>query len=178
VRLADLLLMVGGGASFLEEDMPFSGALVTRSTDQSVTNDTFPVITFDTEEYDTDAYWDPGAGDRFTIPADGIYQFGVVVRWKATNNPAGAGVRGCGVWINGEDPATLQDIGYNEWPSSELTGALMHQTPVGPPRALSAGDYIRAHAYQYSTGGSALDVHASQSRTPAFWIVRLRVGIP
>lgn len=165
-------LMLAGGFGGLTLTTPFSGALVTRSTDLTVANDAFQLVTWDTEEYDTDSYWSLGAADRLVIPSTGYYLYGAAFRWKATNNGAD-GVRGGGIWINGDDPTTDQDLGYQEWPSSTLTGALMHITPVGPPRYLTAGDYLRAHGYQYSANGASLDIHASQGRTPAFWIVRL-----
>lgn len=167
-----VLLAAGGSGGFVVPSIPFSGALVTRSTDLSVGNDTFQLVDWDTEEYDTDDYFDLGADDRFTIPTTGYYIFGAAGRWKATNN-TDPGVRGIGVWADGDDPTVTQDYGYNEWPSSELTGALMHQTPVGPPRHFTAGQYLRVHAYQFSNNLAALDLDASQSLTPAFWIVRL-----
>jgi hypothetical protein len=170
--LARRLLIAAMGIGGFDVTLPFSGALVTRSTDLTVTNDTFQVVTFDVEEYDTDGYWSSGAGDRFTIPVDGFYLYGCALRWSAANNN-NSGVRGGGFWINGDDPALIQDLGYQEWPSSPLTGALMHMTPVGPPRELSAGDYLRVHAYQYTNGGASLDLDSSQGRTPAMWIVRL-----
>lgn len=169
-----LLAAAGGLGGFTVTALAFSGAVVTRSTDLTVTNNDFAVVTFDTEEYDTDNYFTTsgGQGERFTIPVDGYYLFGCQGRWKADNN-AVAGVRGIGVWLNGADPTTVQDIGYNEWPSSTLTGALMHQTPVGPPRFFSAADYLRVHAYQFSNNSASLDLDSSQSRVPCFWILRV-----
>lgn len=153
--------------------LPFSGALVTRSTDLTCTNDTFTEITWDTVEYDTDSYWSAGAPKNLTIPTTGYYIAGVIVRWKATNNGAGAGVRNCAIHPNGQDPSLHQGYAELEWPSSTLTGALVHQSCVMPPRYLTAGDYLRGTAYQYSTGGGSLDVDANESRTPAFWIMRV-----
>ncbi len=152
--------------------MAFSGAVLTRSTNQTVSNNTFPVITWDTVEYDTDSYSNLGThNERFTIPTTGYYMAGVQLRWSAAQN-ASAGVRGGGIWMNGDDPTSVQDIGYNEWPSSGLSGALMHQTPVMHPRHFTAGDYIRAHAYMF-TGSASLDIESLAGRTPAFWIIRL-----
>lgn len=167
--LATRFLFTGG---FTDVPAPFQGALVTRSTDLEVGNDDFQLIDWDTVEYDVGDFFDAGADDRFTIPADGYYIFGMTGRWKADNNTH-EGVRGVGVWLDGDDPTVDQDIGYQEWPSALTAGALMHQTPVGPPRYFTEGQYIRAHAYQFSANSAALDLHASQGRTPAFWILKV-----
>lgn len=165
--LAKRLFMGGTGGGFLVPNIPFSGALVTRSTDLSVANDTFTVIDWDTEEYDTDGYWAAGSPTKFTIPIDGYYMAGVIVRWKATNN-AVAGVRNCSI---SDDTGSSQALAEQEWPSSGLTGALMHMSTVMPPRHFTAGQWLEATAYQYSSG--ALDVDANLGRTPTFWILKL-----
>jgi hypothetical protein len=150
---------------------PFQGSLVTRSTDLSVADDDFQLVTWDTVEYDEGDFYDAGATDRFTIPADGYYLFGCMGRWDAANNTGGPGVRGIGIWLNADDPTLHENIGYNEWPAFTQAGAYMFQTPIGPARHLETGDYIRMYAYQSSSG--ALDLMASQGKTPAMWIVRV-----
>lgn len=151
--------------------MPFSGALLTRSADLSVSNDTFQLIDWDVIEYDVGGYVDLGTDDgRLVMPADGYYEFGCNSRWSDSANGS-AGVRGIGVWRNDDDPQTIENIGYNEWPSSSLAGALMHQTPHGAPRHFTAGEWIRCYAYQYSGGALILD--AIGGTTPCFWVRRV-----
>lgn len=51
----------------------FSGAKVYHSTTQSIPDVTSTAVTFDSEEYDTDAYHDAGAPTRLTVGSDGKY---------------------------------------------------------------------------------------------------------
>jgi hypothetical protein len=62
----------------LDALLAFSGARVYRSVgagNQSIPNSTFTSVEFDTESYDTDAYWDAGDPSRLTVPTDGRYRF-------------------------------------------------------------------------------------------------------
>ncbi len=50
--------------------VPYRGALVTKSADQTILDVTFTAVTFDQEEYDTDAIHDNVTNnDRLTVPA-------------------------------------------------------------------------------------------------------------
>lgn len=53
----------------------FSGALVKKAADQTTANySAFPAVTWDSEEYDTDAYHSTVSNtDRLTVPAAGYY---------------------------------------------------------------------------------------------------------
>jgi len=52
----------------------FSGALISRSNTQSITNATTTTITFDNEFFDSGTYWSSGSPTRFTVPTTGKYQ--------------------------------------------------------------------------------------------------------
>jgi hypothetical protein len=52
----------------------FSGALITRSTTQSITNATTTTISFDTESFDVSGYHDNTNPTRLTVPTTGKYQ--------------------------------------------------------------------------------------------------------
>jgi hypothetical protein len=147
--------------------IPFSGAFVTRSTDQAVGNDDFDAVSFDTELYDTDDYWDIGSPTVFTIPADGYYAAGGSLNWDSAANGT-AGVRGANVFLNGTD-----NVANLEWPTSGLTGAEAWQSVSSGPLPLTMGDTLQFVAYQFNVAAASVDVMASNDWYPSFWIVRL-----
>lgn len=147
--------------------IPFSGAYVTRSTDQAVGNDDFDAVVFDTEVFDTDDYWTVSDATKLTVPSDGYYAAGGNLNWDSAQNGT-AGVRGNNVFLNG-----LHNVANLEWPTSGLTGAEAWQSVSSGPLLLSAGDYLQLIAYQFNVAASSVDVMASNDYYPAFWIVRL-----
>ena len=58
---------------------------VTKSADQTLTDNTLTLITFDTEDFDTDAAF---ASNKFTCPSDkpGLYVFHVELFCQSTND--------------------------------------------------------------------------------------------
>ncbi len=75
----------------------FSGCKVSLNASQSIPNNAYTFVDFDTEIYDTDNYWTDAAYDYaagtgpnfFTMPFDGWYQAVVSAYW----NPNATGIR-------------------------------------------------------------------------------------
>lgn len=67
----------------------FSGALVQRTNNFSITNTSVFDIPWESEVYDTDNYWDSGTPTRFTVPADGYYRFSASISWSGTSTASG-----------------------------------------------------------------------------------------
>jgi hypothetical protein len=127
----------------------FVGAKVTRSTAQSMANDTWTVISFDTEEFDTDGYYTSGSPTRFTIPSGKGGKY-LVTATGFFNNSSTSGSRLTKITKNGSEYSP----GYGTWMSAATTRthALLN-TVV----ALVATDYIEFNMYQNSGGSLNTD---------------------
>jgi len=129
-------------------NLPFSGALITRTTTQSINDSTETAITFTAETFDVGGYWDAGAPTRLTIPTTGYYIFGGQVSW-ATNT---SGIRDAKLFVNGSV--------INIETRNPVTGAfaIHHIVTV---RSLSATDYVELYGRQ--TSGGALNLQGTQN---------------
>jgi hypothetical protein len=127
----------GGGASF-------AGAKVTRSSAQSMANDTWTAISYDTEDFDTDGYWTSGSPTRMTIPTGkgGKYLVSCVGYF---NNASTSGSRLVKVTLNGNEYVP----GYGTWMPAATTRTHALLNTVLP---LSAGDYLEFLMCQTSGG--------------------------
>ncbi len=81
----------GGGGGGAAAGAPSSPSLVitnTAVTPQSIPNNAFTPVQFDTENLDTDAMFDTGASNTdITIPSRGLWLFSFAVQW--THNDTG-----------------------------------------------------------------------------------------
>jgi hypothetical protein len=67
----------------------YAGASAYKSANQNIDSDTFTAITFNSEDFDTDAYHDTSSNtSRFTIPSGkgGKYLLSGAVSWAASNS--------------------------------------------------------------------------------------------
>jgi hypothetical protein len=126
-----------GGSSFV-------GAKVTRSSAQSLSNDTWTAISYDTEDFDTDGFWTSGSPTRMTIPTGkgGKYLISCVGYF---NNSSTSGARLTKVNLNGNEYVA----GYGTWmpAATTRTHALLNTVVV-----LVAGDYLEFLMCQTSGG--------------------------
>ena len=130
-----------GGASF-------TGAGVKKSAVQSISNNTFTVITFDQEDFDTNSFHDNSTNNsRITIPTGkgGYYLITGLIGFAAN----AVGARGVTLLKNGTDVNYL----YLQAPGATSQPLL---APISYIAAASAGDHFQLTAYQ-SSGGS-LDI--------------------
>lgn len=88
-------------ATFLRGDQTwaaattFSGARAKRTTTQTITNNSSALITWTTEDYDTDGYF-TASSTTFSIPADGYYLVICSIAWEANSS----GTRGLALQKN------------------------------------------------------------------------------
>ena len=124
----------------------FVGASVSNSTTQSIANNTHTAVTWDTEEFDTDAFHSTSSNtSRFTIPAGkgGKYLFNCSVRWD--NN--GSSDRILEIYKNGTIFAAL-DVVTGNYPGYMVSRTL----------SLVATDYVELYVYQNSGGSRTLEL--------------------
>lgn len=122
----------------------FVGCSLYKSSAQSISNNTWTTITWDSEYYDTDAFHSTSfSTSRITIPSGkgGKYQINAVGFFPANST----GVRLIKVAKNGTD------FGYGVWNASSGS-ADPTVTILSLTRDLVAGDYIELLAYQNSGG--------------------------
>jgi hypothetical protein len=120
----------------------FVGAAIYRDAAVAISNATWTTITWDTEDYDTDAFWasSPNA-TRITIPSGkgGKYLF----NFSACFASNASGVRLCKLQKNGTD------ILFGNWMGASGDALTINGSGV---LNLSASDYIEMQVYQSSGG--------------------------
>ena len=134
----------------------YAGASAYKSANQSIENGTFVALTFNTEDFDTDAYHNTSTNtSRFTIPSGkgGKYLLSGAVSWGASN--AGT-FRLVVVYKNGSiENQLVQFAGTND-------GTIQ---PFACVYNLVATDYLEVFV-RHNTGGS-LDVQGGVQQTRA-----------
>jgi hypothetical protein len=139
-----------------------SHASVRHNTTQSIPNNASTTVTFDTEVNDTDAYFDTGTPTRFTIPANGTYQWGYSLRFAAN----ATGIRSAFVRLDG-----TTTVGIAEDQAPTAAGAC-YIDYVSPPVVYTASQFLELRAFQNS--GAGLNLESANPSTPQFWITRVQ----
>jgi hypothetical protein len=124
-----------------------NGCHVYRSTNQAFSSTVGDFLSFDTEVYDDNSFWDVGAPTRLTIPA-GVSK--VKLHASAIANPgAGAGYWQLSVYKNGATcPGAVSDYsGY----VATVNNALHVNTAV---LDVTPGDYFEMRIYHNTTGSA------------------------
>ena len=133
----------------------FVGASVNNNgSDYSISNTTYTVLDWSTEDYDTDAFHDTSSNtSRFTIPSgkNGKY---LVTFWCGWNN-ASAGLREVAIRVNG---SAVTNAGT---PSSSANGTANVFSAV---LNLVATDYVDARVWQNSGGTLGINGGSLYSR--------------
>ena len=130
----------------------FSGALVTNSGSQSISNNTDTYLTYNTETYDSDGYHSTVSNTgRLTIPTgkSGYYYVYALVRWD--NNSAGQRTMQI---TQGSGQSSVGVIEATPGGVSAFIG--FHQ---GSIRYAAADDYFECKVNQ--TSGGSLNVRAN-----------------
>jgi hypothetical protein len=141
----------------------FKGAIVRRTTNQSIGDNSVTAITFDAEDKDTDGFWTVGSPTRFTIPEDGVYIFGGGVTFASNTT----GKRAIYVRRGGTDYLAMQEVGSTTSDSRRLAVAGMEE--------FTASQYIELYVYQNSTG--SLNATPETEASIRFWIAKLEPGL-
>lgn len=146
--------LVGGGA--------YRGALVYKDPAQSIPNDNITSLTFEYEEYDTDAIHSVMTNiSRLTVPT-GVTR--VRLTGGVTFNDNATGYRSINIRKNGD----IRGAGYGITTGSAFNATTIYQTMVTTTAVISvtAGDYFELKAWQNS--GSSLDVLGTTSEQTWF----------
>lgn len=132
----------GGGAAFV-------GCKIYRSSTQTLTTNTHTVITFDSEDFDTDTMHSTVTNtSRITVPSTGYYAAVGVVPFAKN----GTGGRAAYIYLNG----SFAGSGVNQAPNSSTSAQLV----VSGLFYATSGQYFELDAYQNS-GGDLSAGHAS-----------------
>lgn len=123
--------------------LPFSGcACYQAGADQSINDATFTAVTFDTEDYDTDAYHSIVSNtSRFTVPTTAKYH----ILFCGLNEASATGQRVVKVRKNG-----VTDLLGGGFFAGNPSATWAQSVIVANTYPLTAGDYIEIMAYQNS----------------------------
>lgn len=151
----------------IDSSTAFSGALVTMEDgDQTISNNTSTPIEFDTEKYDTDAYWDAGTPSKFTAPTDGKYRIGVCCVYEAVAGTPGTANGQVYVQLTHEG-VELGGSSYMSFESSTFFDHLVYTVDW----VAEQGDEFEANTYQDS--GANRTLVGTGGHAAKFWIQRL-----
>lgn len=131
------------------------GAMVRRTTNQSISTGTATGIIWDTEDRDDDSYWAAGSPTRFTIPVTGWYFLSAYERWASQAN----GTRVLDFRVNGGSARMSQFAPTNQFNDPAIATSMVAY--------LTAGDYVETVALQSS--GSSVNITSAHAQ-----IVRLQ----
>lgn len=116
----------------------FSGASLSKST-QSINNTTVTVITWDTEEYDTDNYHSTSTNtSRITVPFTGYYNITVTFGWTTYVSASARTL--LSPKVNGVAKAEFFDLNISSGAEPSFT--------VTKDFYFTANDYIELEIYQ------------------------------
>jgi len=137
-----------------------SGVRASRTTDVTISNNTWTAIAWTVEAFDTDGFHSNGTNpSRFTVQDTGLHLVGANTRWAG--GAADTGRRAIRLAVNGTSAADQISVGNNGTSTTMAVG-------ITTLLSLTAGDYVEAEVLQSS--GSNQDIAGSGS---IFWMVRL-----
>jgi hypothetical protein len=127
---------------------PIIGARLDHSVNQTITDATDTVLTWDTEIYDIGGFHDGVNPTRLTAPTDGLYHVGANVRWS--NNATGE-----------RRVQLLHSSSGNAFASQSAhfasgTAVILLDQQVSMDYYALAGEYFEARVYQNSGGNLVL----------------------
>lgn len=143
------------------EKIRHPGARIYRNAAQSIPNDTFTTLAFNSERYDTDDFHDTAVNNsRLTIPVSGRYLIAATLMFDAS----AVGYRQAGVFINGSLIISLVTL-------PATGGGIQTNLNVVGIGNLAAGEYAEIGVRQNS--GAALNVASAANYTPEVVIIYL-----
>jgi hypothetical protein len=132
----------GGGGS----TSAFS-AILSADLPNEVGDDSFKIVPFDSELFDTNNDFDTSTGE-YTAPVNGVYSFVLRICINNITNPLGIGL---GFSVNSGPPTYIRLFGSNLDPSALVTGGEF-DTGIFGYLSLSAGDTVGGYTkYKEST---------------------------
>lgn len=145
--LSDSSATGGGGGAH-------AGALLTRSTDQSISDNSNTAVGWDGEAYDTDGFHDNSVNNsRLTVPA-GVSKviLSAQIRWDSNTS----GTREILLHKNGSASFDGRPFQHIEAQSGRTV-----QGFVSPVLSVTPGDYFELIAWQDSGGARNVEAHAA-----------------
>lgn len=124
-----------------------TGARVYRSTLQTITNNTFTPLSFDTEVFDSSGYFDGGAPTRLTVLSSGVHRIIGDAQWVAS---ASGAARIISLRKNGNSYFAYCVLPPHA--TCPVAGV------VAAEENLSAGEYVELVVHQDSGGDLAVQV--------------------
>ena len=131
----------------------FVGVKVTANADQSIANETATDVTWNTEEYDTDAFHSTSTNtNRLTVPSGKAGYYKIFFCVKFTNSANATGRRIISLQLNGTEIA--------DYETHALSG-VFPTLVCSITKYLEVADYVSLQAYQGS--GASLDLRKNAS---------------
>lgn len=127
---------------------------VQKSTDQSITNNTHTMVSWNAESWDTDTMWSSTAPTRIDINTSGKYLVTAFVCWGTSTSSTGGNVRQAGVLVDGTTSAN-SNRATSVAGAPKSTSIPIAQT-VSDVLSLTSTQFLRLNVYQDS--GAALSV--------------------
>jgi hypothetical protein len=137
----------------------FVGCRLTKSADQTISNNALTGISFNVETFDTDGFHDNSTNNtRITIPSGKTGKYAVVARfsWDTTSTAYK-------YWRIRKNTATILSFGLVDGTASEYV-------QIADILDLTAGDYIEFECYQNSGGNVTLYSNAFEPGTTVFGV--------
>lgn len=133
------------------------GCVLTNSAAQSIANNTYTALTFNTESLDTDGFHSTSTNtNRITIPAGKAGKYLITVMATFTAN--GTGARELFLLVNDTQPSsTATRFSTEDQPNSSFNSSLVGSIVL----SLSEGDWVNASVYQAS--GGALNIFGNNA---------------
>ncbi len=137
--------------------LAYQGVLLTRSTSQTISNDTETTISWSAEKHDVGAYHESAQPTWILVPTDlgGTYNIYASINWEAH----AVGYRWIKILVN--DVVITENI-RSTYATYEMTQF------VSVPWLLAEGDIVTIKVYQASGGN--LDIVRYDAYTPLFGI--------
>lgn len=143
------------------------------TADQDTVTATHTELLFSAEDHDNAAMHSTASNtDRITIPSDGIYCFGAHLIWVAD----AVGGRSLLITLNGPPPLVAASALVDSLHVATIESGNETRCWAYGTRSLSAGDILRAVAFQTSGGNLAVEGTSTNGpRSNGFWCFRVSI---
>jgi len=132
---------------------------IKKTSDQTLTENTYTKITFDSETFDTDGAY---ASDKFTVPTGkaGKYFIGAVI-WCDTNTVTNFNYANVAIYVNGSEETNVINDSRNNY-------TYQHSLNLSYIADLSDNDYVEVYTRISDTSGSPI-VHATSGSNYSYF---------
>jgi hypothetical protein len=162
VSAAGALNITGSGLSTVVNQLVFVSpkARVTRSSTQSISNNTVTAVSFNSEQDDNDGIYSAGSPTRLTAARAGKYSVTGAIEWAAN----ATGTRFLALRVNGTTYIAMAR-------QMTVTGGATTEMHIARDWDFAASDYVEMIVFQDS--GGALNIGATAGYTPELSICKI-----